>query len=104
MSSIDKRLEPLRDQIDQIDKDLLKLLTARANVALEVGKIKHETGAPIFRPERERQVIEALSKSNTGPLKPESIAAIWREIMSGCRAIEAVQKVAYLGPTGTFSE
>ena len=104
MSSIDKRLEPLRDQIDQIDKDLLKLLSARANVAIEVGKIKHETGAPIFRPERERQVIEALSQNNAGPLKPQSIAAIWREIMSGCRAIEAVQKVAYLGPSGTFSE
>jgi chorismate mutase/prephenate dehydratase len=104
MTSIDKRLLPLRDKIDQIDKDLLQLLTARANVAIEVGKIKHETGAPIFRPERERQVIDALSSANLGPLKANSIAAIWREIMSGCRAIEAVQKVAYLGPSGTFSE
>ena len=104
MSSIDKRLLPLRDQIDQIDKDLLKLLTARANVAIEVGKIKHETGAPIFRPEREKQVIDALSQSNLGPLKANSIAAIWREIMSGCRAVEAVQKIPYLGPAGPISE
>ena len=104
MSSIDKRLLPLRDKIDQIDQELLKLLSARAEVALEVGKIKNETGAPIYRPEREKQVIQNLSSKNAGPLKSESISAIWLEIMSGCRAIESAQKVAYLGPAGTFSE
>lgn len=104
MSADDKRLAPLRDQIDQIDQELIALLSKRANIALEVGKIKHETGAPVFRPEREKQVIEKIQKANPGPLKPESLAAIWLEIMSGCRAIEAVQKVAYLGPAGTFSE
>lgn len=104
MSADDPRLTPLRVQIDEIDQKLIELLTKRANVALEVGKIKHETGAPVFRPEREKQVIEKVQKANPGPLKQESIAAIWLEIMSGCRAIEASQKVAYLGPAGTFSE
>jgi chorismate mutase/prephenate dehydratase len=102
--SDDKRFAPLRDQIDQIDHELIALLAKRANLALEVGKIKHETGGSVFRPEREKQVIEKVQKANPGPLKPESIAAIWIEIMSGCRAIEAVQKIAYLGPAGTFSE
>ena len=60
MSADDKRLAPLRDQIDQIDQELIKLLSKRANIALEVGKIKHETGAPVFRPEREKQVIEKI--------------------------------------------
>ena len=104
MSSEEQRLAPLRQRIDQIDRELLDLLSQRAHVALEVGQVKHETGAPVFRPEREKQVIEKLSNANKGPLKNESIASIWLEIMSGCRAIEAAQKVAYLGPVGTFSE
>ena len=104
MSADDKRLAPIREQIDKLDLEILETLTKRANLALEVGKIKHETGAPVLRPERELQVIRGMVESNKGPLKAESISAIWKEIMSGCRAIEAPQKVAYLGPAGTFSE
>jgi chorismate mutase/prephenate dehydratase len=69
-----------------------------------VGDIKRAEGSPVFRPEREIQVIRQLREHNPGPLKPDSIGAIWREIMSGCRALEARQRVAFLGPAGTFSE
>jgi len=58
----------------------------------------------VFRPEREAQVINGLQSGNPGPLKDENVATIWREIMSACRALEAPQRVAYLGPAGTFSE
>jgi chorismate mutase/prephenate dehydratase len=58
----------------------------------------------VFRPEREAQVISSLQAGNPGPLKNSSLAIIWREIMSACRALEAAQRVAYLGPAGTFSE
>jgi chorismate mutase/prephenate dehydratase len=58
----------------------------------------------VFRPEREAQVIHGLQQSNTGPLKNNSVGWIWREIMSACRALEAPQRVAFLGPIGTFSE
>ncbi|MFO0204671.1 MAG: prephenate dehydratase domain-containing protein, partial [Betaproteobacteria bacterium] len=50
------------------------------------------------------QVILGLQGANPGPLKATNIATIWREIMSACRALEAPQRVAYLGPAGTFSE
>jgi len=58
----------------------------------------------VFRPEREAQVIDGLKAANPGPLKDESVAPIWREIMSACRALETPTRVAYLGPAGTFSE
>jgi chorismate mutase/prephenate dehydratase len=58
----------------------------------------------VFRPEREAQVINSLSQANRGPLKAANVATIWREVMSACRALEAPQRVAYLGPAGTFSE
>ena len=99
-----KTLSELRVQIDALDRELLALLNRRAGLAHEVGEIKKVEGSPVFRPERETQVIHGLQQANPGPLKSQSIAPIWREIMSACRALEAMQRVAYLGPAGTFSE
>lgn len=99
-----KTLSELRIQIDALDQELLTLLNRRASLAHEVGEIKKVEGSPVFRPERETQVITSLQTGNPGPLKPNSVASIWREIMSACRALEAPQRVAYLGPAGTFSE
>lgn len=99
-----KTLPELRIQIDAVDQELLTLLNRRAALANEVGEIKRIEGSAVFRPEREAQVISGLQESNAGPLKRESVALIWREIMSACRSLEAPQRVAYLGPAGTFSE
>lgn len=97
-------LRPLRDKIDAIDEQLLDLLNQRAAVALEVGEVKKRFGAAVFRPERELQVIAQLQQVNHGPLAGDSLAAIWREIMSASRALEKQLTVAYLGPAGTYSE
>ncbi len=97
-------LPELRVQIDALDLELLALLNRRAALAHEVGEIKRLEGSAVFRPEREAQVIQRLQSVNTGLLKSGSLAVIWREIMSACRALEAPQRVAYLGPAGTFSE
>lgn len=99
-----KSLSDLRTQIDALDQDLLALINRRATLANEVGEIKRIEGSAVFRPERETQVINNLQSANPGPLKRDSIAYIWREVMSACRALEANQRVAYLGPNGTFSE
>ncbi len=100
-------LDSLRREIDGIDRELLALLARRAGVAQQVGEVKAATHAPVWRPEREAQVIAALQAENQtaqGPLSAASIAAIWTEVMSACRALERRLQVAYLGPAGTFSE
>lgn len=97
-------LADLRIQIDAIDKELLTLLNRRAQVAKQVGDVKKREGTPFFRPDRVAQVIEHIQQANTGPLKNEHVAAVWREIMSACLALESPVRVAYLGPVGTFSE
>lgn len=99
-----KTLSELRVQIDAVDQELLSALNRRAALANEVGELKRHDGSPVFRPEREAQVIHGLQKANQGPIKDDSLALIWREIMSACRALEAPQRVAYLGPKGTYSE
>lgn len=99
-----KDLAQLRIEIDTVDRELLALLNRRAGLANEVGELKRAEGSTVYRPEREAQVINNLRAINPGPLKERSVATIWREIMSACRALEAPQRVAYLGPAGTFSE
>jgi chorismate mutase/prephenate dehydratase len=97
-------LDALRKAIDDIDAQLLALLSERARHALAVGSVKKVDNAPVYRPEREAQVIARLQELNEGPLPEEAIAAIWREVMSACRGLERRLRVAYLGPAGTFSE
>ena len=97
-------LTELRVQIDAIDSELLTLLNRRAKVAEQVGDIKRKEGSPFFRPDRVAQVIEKIQAANKGPLKDVHVAAVWREIMSACLALEAPQRVAVLGPAGTFCE
>jgi chorismate mutase/prephenate dehydratase len=58
----------------------------------------------VFRPEREAQVLRGVAERNPGPLKDRDVQTIFREIMSSCRALEKRVTVAYLGPSGTFSE
>lgn len=97
-------LADLRVQIDALDQQLLGLLNQRAHVAELVGEIKKREGTPFFRPDRVAQVIDKMERSNQGPLKAPHVAAIWREIMSACLALESPQRVAVLGPEGTFCE
>lgn len=98
------KLLPLREQIDAIDAQILDLLSRRGKIAQEVGHVKAETNAPVFRPEREAQVLRGVAERNPGPLKDRDVQTIFREIMSSCRALEKRVTVAYLGPSGTFSE
>jgi chorismate mutase/prephenate dehydratase len=97
-------LAGLREQIDALDRQLLGMLNQRALLAEKVGDIKRAEGSPFFRPDRVAQVLEKIQQLNPGPLKNTHVAAIWREIMSACLALEAPQRVAVLGPIGTFCE
>ncbi|MBI3382807.1 MAG: prephenate dehydratase [Aquabacterium sp.] len=101
---VDEQLADLRVRIDVVDQQLLKLLNERAKLAQAVGEVKKIDGSPVFRPDREAQVIDRVKNRNPGPILADSIAPIWREIMSACRSLEARQRVAFLGPVGTFSE
>jgi len=100
----DDKLKPLREQIDALDAQLLTLLNERAKVAQQVGHVKAETNAPVFRPEREAQVLARVAQNNPGPLNSSDLQAIFREVMSACRALENRATVAFLGPLGTYSE
>ncbi|GJL75064.1 prephenate dehydratase [Nitrosomonas sp.] len=97
-----EQLKQLRDEIDKIDGEILKLVNKRAAYAQQIGIIKESD--TIYRPEREAQILSRVRQDNPGPLDDTRIARLFTEIMSVCRALEKSMTVACLGPQGTFSE
>src|SRR5262245_47723286 len=91
-------LKHLRAQIDKLDLQLLDLINKRASLAAEIGKVKNDHGAEVFTPAREEEVFKHVVEANEGPLDEATVRAVFREIMSGSRALQKVLKVAYLGP------
>jgi chorismate mutase / prephenate dehydratase len=104
--AIESSLEDIRARIDAIDKDLLALISERAQLATEVAKLKgSDDGEVVFyRPEREAQVLRKIIEYNKGPVADEEMARLFREIMSACLALEQQLQVAYLGPEATFTQ
>jgi chorismate mutase/prephenate dehydratase len=100
----DAELSKLRDEIDRVDRELLAALNRRAALVREVGARKGAAGGgSIYRPGRERDLIEALVQGNPGPFPSAALPAVFREIISASRSLEACLRVAYLGPEGTSS-
>src|SRR4029077_7960137 len=96
-------LKHLRAQIDKLDMQILDLVNKRASLASDVGKLKNEHGNEVFTPSREEEVLKAVLDANKGPLDTATVRAIFREIISGSRALQKVLKVAYLGPEYSYS-
>jgi chorismate mutase/prephenate dehydratase len=96
-----EELAKLREGIDCIDGEVLRLLSERARLAHRIGEIKQGN---IYRPEREAQVLRRIAAANPGPLPEGAVRTVFREIMSACLALEQPLNIAYFGPAGTFTE
>lgn len=116
MNPFEKELQDLRKNIDQLDRQLIEIVNARAVCAKQVAEVKQreyedalsrgvEPGEVLFyRPEREAQVLRRVMENNPGPMDDTKMAAIIREVMSSCLALEQPMQVAYLGPEGTYTQ
>jgi chorismate mutase/prephenate dehydratase len=92
------RIRALRRQIDDLDQQIVSLLSARAACAREIGEAKDGANLQVFDPAREEQVLRRIAGINQGPLTAAGLSAIYREIISACRALERPVSVAYWGP------
>ena len=84
-------IEELRSRIDVIDEQLVRLLNVRVACAVEVGRLKHEAGLPVYQPEREAQVLNSVRKSATdlaGPLTAEAVVRIFERVIDEARRAE----------------
>ena len=84
------KLSQLRKQIDEIDQELVALLNKRAEVAVEIGNAKQ--GAPIYRPERETQVLAQVAEANKGPIAEPGMALIFSVIMAACKDVQLAKR------------
>lgn len=96
-------LASLRRQLDQIDSEILAAMNRRAELAQEIGRLKQSGQHGVYDPQREAEVLKRVVKGNPGPLRDDSVRAVYRELISGTRAVQAPIRVAFLGPEFTFS-
>jgi len=103
---MEKDLQKVRVEIDSIDNQLLELYNKRMKLVQKVGEIKHKDKSVIYRPEREQEILERLhnlNKLKNGVLSNEAIDALYLELFSIARNLEKPEKIAYLGPEGSFT-
>jgi len=102
----EQQLEAIRNRIDELDREIQRLISERAACARQVGLIKQAQGdSPrYYRPEREARILRDVLARNQGPLSGEEMARLFREIMSACLALEHPMQIAFLGPEGTFTQ
>lgn len=96
-------LQVLRDKLDTIDEQLLKLINDRMEIVHQVGVLKSKSGGAIYRPERERAIIDRLDGLNKGKLNRAAIEALFLEVFAISRNLELPENIAYLGPEGSFT-
>ena len=83
------RLAAVRQRIDRLDERLLRLLNERARLALQIGRIKHQTKWPVFDPAREAFVLRHVARANRGPLSSAAIRRVFQAILTQCRRRES---------------
>ncbi|MBI4697647.1 MAG: prephenate dehydratase [Nitrospirae bacterium] len=96
-------LKKYRDEIDKIDEGIVDLLNRRTDIVLKIKKTKEKKNIKRHSPEREREILERIKKLNTGPFPAEALKIIYREILSASLSLEQPVKIAYLGPSATFT-
>jgi chorismate mutase/prephenate dehydratase len=95
-------LAELRSELDRIDKSLVAAINRRAKLAQQIGQLKRGDARQVFDPVREAEVLKQAVATNSGPLSDEAVRAVFREVVSGSRSVQAPTRVAYLGPEFTF--
>ena len=77
-----------RKKIDELDRELVRLLNERARCAAEIGRLKHQDGLPILEPTREQEVLQHALEANAGPLENEALRRVFQQIVEEVRRLE----------------
>lgn len=96
-------LRHFREEIDGIDDAILDLLERRMEIVKRIGKIKMQSKVPIYRPEREKEILDRLCAKKPLLLDRAALEAIYLEIFAVSRNLELPERVAYLGPLGSYT-
>jgi chorismate mutase/prephenate dehydratase len=97
-------LAPLRERIDAIDQEIVALLNERAQIALEIGRVKKQTGRRTVRDaKREAEVIEHVTSTSAGLFPEPELVALYRKLITATRRVQHAQKRADSAARGAAS-
>lgn len=96
-------LAGIRDAISDLDRRLVEILDRRAELVIEVGRIKRQAGLPVYTPHRESEVLDRVMKQSRGVFPAKTLEAVFRELMSGSFTLQQAMRIGYLGPAGSHS-
>jgi len=97
-------LAPIRRKIDRLDAQILAWINERLRLVRQIGSLKGQFDLPLYDPTREKKIFDRLRRKNRGPLPDEALRRIFAELFSTSRNLARPQRIAYLGPSGTFTE
>ena len=82
------RIEELRSRVDEVDRELIRILNERARIVQEIVAIKVEAGKPLFDPRREEEILQKVAEQNEGPIYDTSMREIFELILHRIRDLE----------------
>jgi chorismate mutase len=89
---VQRAMERLRENIDEVDTVLVKLLNQRAQWALDIGDVKKGAGIAIYQPDREKKVLDEVQRKNKGPLGHAAVQRLFERIIDESRRLERIGK------------
>ena len=84
-------IDDYRKEINRLDGELLRIFNERASLALKIGEIKKQEGIPVYDPEREKRIFEAMTGNNQGPLENEAIVRLFERVIDESRRLERIR-------------
>ncbi|MDO9081270.1 MAG: chorismate mutase [Desulfuromonadales bacterium] len=84
-------IDDLRQEIDRLDHELLRIFNERASLALQIGEIKKVLQLPVYDPDREKRIFTRMSNDNPGPLENEAIIRLFERVIDESRRLERIR-------------
>jgi chorismate mutase len=81
-------IEDWRQKIDDLDRQLVRLINERAQCALEIGRLKRDSAMPIYEPDRERLIFQNIARANVGPLSDVQLRQVYERLVDVMRQIQ----------------
>jgi chorismate mutase len=81
-------INEIRNEIDRLDDELLRIFNERAILALKIGEIKKQSGLPVYDPEREKKIFQRMKNANPGPLDDQAIVRLFERVIDESRRLE----------------
>ncbi len=84
-------IDDIRQEIDRLDSELLRIFNERANLALRIGEIKKGLALPVYDPAREKRIFQRMKDENPGPLDDQAIVRLFERVIDESRRLERIR-------------